>query len=179
MNKFNTFVINWVGPFLNIEELKKWENRYNIDNSYNFYIITGKQTNERNMSQYCGITQQDKIYCRFYKKDHPIHQFIREINIWIGELINEPNKNAINYRKKIELCETMIISFWQPKHNIKKKEFYPNYPVALINRWFNLHKEARINTIYSAQELPDVIVYDEMTKGIYIANHLQKIVYLS
>lgn len=46
------FVIEWVGPFSEIEELKKWEKDNNIMRNYYFYIVSGKPSNMRNYRSY-------------------------------------------------------------------------------------------------------------------------------
>ena len=93
--------------------------------------------------------------------------------MWIGYISD--NNNIID-RADLELCETMIISYWQPEENIKKKAYYPSESVSLVNRWFDLNNNLRTNMIYPAQKLSDVIVYDPMQKCILGADRLKKLV---
>lgn len=168
-----SFTINWVGPFQNIDELKEWEQINNEDCEYNFYIITGKEKGKRTFSKYCGITdtQRGKLYCRFYDKSHKVYSLERDRNIWIGSLVDGDMRN----RSNLELCETLIISYWQPEVNIKKKNYYPAEDVILINRWFNTNRNVRIRSIYPAQELSDVIIYDAFNGGIYGTERLKEL----
>ena len=171
----NSFVINWVGPFFDINELTVWEKENEQDEIYNFYIVTGKLKGKKTITKYCGITdnQNGYIYSRFYDKKHKVHELLRETNIWIGYISD--NNNIID-RADLELCETMIISYWQPEENIKKKAYYPSESVSLVNRWFDLNNNLRTNMIYPAQKLSDVIVYAPMQKCIFGADRLKTLV---
>ena len=170
----NTFVINWIGPFSSVDQLKSWEKSYNQAFDYNFYIVTGKQKSKKEITKYCGITNSQKgyVYSRFNDKIHKVHKLCNEINIWIGCLTDK----RLRVRENIELCETMIISYWQPEENIKKKAYYPASPVVMINRWFDINENLRVRSIYPAQKLSDVIIYDELNKGIFGAESLKKLV---
>ena len=169
-----TFVINWIGPFSCVEELAEWERENNKDYSFNFYIITGKLKSKKAITKYCGITntQRGYVYSRFYDKTHKVHSLFRQRNIWIGCITDENLRTRDNF----ELCETMIISYWQPEENIKKKAYYPPNPVVLINRWFFTNKKIRVKAIYPAQDLSDIIIYDEQNKGIYGSENLKKLI---
>jgi len=112
------------------------------------------------------------VYSRFNDKTHKVHKLCNEINIWIGCLTDK----RLRVRENIELCETMIISYWQPEENIKKKAYYPASPVVMINRWFDINENLRVRSIYPAQKLSDVIIYDELNKGIFGAESLKKLV---
>ncbi|MBP1593066.1 MAG: hypothetical protein H6Q12_84 [Bacteroidetes bacterium] len=173
-NMINIFVIKWIGPFFSIEDLKEWEKFYNQDYIFNFYIITGKLKGKRLITKYCGITdtQRGYIHSRFYDKKHKVQNLSRETNIWIGCLTDQ----SLRTRENLELCETMIISFWQPEENTKKRAYYPSNPMVLINRWFDTKNKLRINAKYPSQELSDVIIYDELNKGIYGTERLKKLV---
>lgn len=170
----STFIIEWVGPFFSLDELKEWEKVNNQSCDFNFYIITGKLKGKKTITHYCGITdnQIGYIYFRFHDKTHKVHNLSRETNIWIGCLSNQKQRT----RNNIELCETMIISYWQPEENIKKRAYYPSIPVLLINRWFDTNKKLRTRVIYPAQKLSDVIIYDEHNHGIFGAECLKKLV---
>ena len=54
----------------------------------------------------------------------------------------------------------MIISYWQPELNIRKKAYYPNRSVTIINRWYKKNLQPREKNIYTAQTMPDLIIYD-------------------
>ena len=54
----------------------------------------------------------------------------------------------------------MLISYWQPELNIRKKSYYPDEYVTIINRWFKTNLEPREKCLYTAQTMPDLIIYD-------------------
>ena len=166
------FVIDWVGPFSEIEELKKWEKHNNTMRNYYFYIISGKPYNMRNYRSYCGITQnKDGYVYKRYQCDpnHKIHT-MRDKEIWIGRF----SDNSAHSRSDIELCETMIVSYWQPELNNKKKSTYPSSNIVLINRWFKTDLVPRQNNIYIAQKMSDLIILDE--SGIWGTERVRKLV---
>lgn len=152
------FVIEWVGPFT-IDSLIKWEKEKNQDHKYNFYIITGTPFKKKYPRSYCGITQSKDgfVYMRYLNdSSHIIHQ-LRNEEIWIGRF----SDNEVHSRDEIELCETMLISYWQPELNIKKKTYYPIDNVVIINRWFKPSLELRQKCLYAAQKMSDLIILDD------------------
>ena len=154
----NLFTIEWVAPFFNIESLIKWEKEHNHTLNYLFYIVTGIPTNKQKIRSYCGISMNKAgyIYNRYLAdKTHIVH-YLRNEEIWIGKF----SDNSPHTREDVELCETMIISYWQPELNIRKKAYYPNKSVTIINRWYKKDLQPREKNIYTAQTMPDLIIYD-------------------
>lgn len=168
-NKFYT--IEWFGPFYDIESLINWEEQYNNEFNFFFYIITGKPINKQNIRGYCGITMNKTgyIYKRYISDPNHIVHYLRDKEIWIGRF-SEKKKYK---REEIELCETMLISYWQPELNIRKKSYYPNECITIVNRWFKPSFEAREKCIYTAQTIPDLIIYDG--KSIWGTDKIRKL----
>ena len=153
------YVIEWVGPFENMDSLMNWEKENNADHLYNFYIVTGKLPKKRKVQSYCGITQnKDGFVYKRYQCDtsHIVHK-MRDEEIWIGKF----SDSEIHPREDIELCETMIISYWQPELNKKKKSYFPTDNIVLVNRWFKPSFEPRQKCKYAAQEMSDLIILDD------------------
>lgn len=152
------FTIEWVGPFQDIESLIYWEKEHNTKSNYYFYIITGKPAYKQIAQNYCGITQNKDGYVhkRFLNDSNHIIHLLRDKEIWIGKF----SDNKSHIRNDIELCETMLISYWQPELNIRKKSYYPDEYAAIINRWFKTNLEPREKCLYTAQTMPDLIIYD-------------------
>lgn len=164
------FVIQWYGPFETLEQLKNWENTNNTSYSFNLYILTGIEKSQRRYSHYCGITEQEYIFKRLSKNHDKFPLIVRSRNIWVGRIAD----SKLAMRKNIELIETLIISYWQPKLNDSKKKFYPNESVGIINKWYNKQQKSLQNRRFPAQNLTDVVIYDLDNKEIWIAEQLKR-----
>ena len=106
MNKFNTYLIKWYGPFSSKEELKVWEDHHS--ESFNLYAFQAKDKNEQD-KYYCGMTYKQTVGKRMRNHDHHIHDFengeTQNIQIWIGHIANiKPSKNDVR------ICENLITS---------------------------------------------------------------------
>jgi hypothetical protein len=168
-NVKDTFIIEWVGPFNNKEELRMWERKNNLNQEFKFYILTGKTKGKQKVCSYCGITEQEYVYRRY--ANHPKFSSInRELNIWIGKFTDP--KLAI--RSNLEMCETLLVSYWQCQLNNKKRKYYPATSLLIINRWFSLNLKPRVKRLYPVQSLSDVILYDCDDGEIWISEQLKK-----
>lgn len=118
-----TFVVKWSGPF------EDWEvgNELRVNC---LYIITGCLKYERAVSlQYCGITERD-LFKRLNDKNHKRDLVKRDRQYWVGNIISDEKI----MRKDLEMVESLIIYFWQPELNDKKRK-YPPEKTVVINRW--------------------------------------------
>ncbi|MFR9591914.1 MAG: hypothetical protein SNG27_05890 [Rikenellaceae bacterium] len=179
------FVIKWVGPFRDVDEIISWEAKFNNDYDFHFYIIIGKvDRNIKRIDNYVGISDNNKgyIYNRIKSRSHKYERFKEDgREIWIGQYCNKDNRSY--NREDIELCETLIISYWQPTLNEKKKRFFPNRDVVLVNRWYDNKKwsgdiqHIRKNKLHKAQQLSDLIIYDSAldSDAIYGAERVKRI----
>jgi hypothetical protein len=165
------FIIQWIGPFLNLDDLKKWEKDSLIANEFCLYLLSGKEYRKRYTSLYCGKTEMKTLSSRF--KNHKKYELIkdRDLNIWVGRF--SFNKNAIS--ENIDIVETLIISHWQPNLNEKKKAYYPGLAICVLNSWYKKDSITRYqNRIHPVQQLDDVIFYDINSNIVWGAERLKK-----
>lgn len=165
------FMIQWIGPFFKIEELKIWENENSISKEFCLYLLSGKEYHKKHTSLYCGKTEMKKLSTRY--KNHKKYDLIkdRELNIWIGRFSNKKLATSDN----IDIVETLIISHWQPNLNDKKKAFYPGLAICILNGWYKKDIKTRyVNRVYPVQHLDDVIFYDINTNIVWGAERLKK-----
>jgi hypothetical protein len=153
------YIVNWFGPYTD-------ENIKSCDISLGLYLITGKQKHERSKSiQYCGIAKL-AVHKRISNGHHKKELITRERQYWIGQVVST-NKLT---RADLEIIEDLIIYFWQPKLNEKKKFKFPS-PTVVLNRWFNTDKVLRHKIKYEGQKLNDVIYWDG--KHWHLSNSLK------
>jgi hypothetical protein len=143
-----TIILNWYGPYVgsSLGSEKDFGN--------GLYLITGKRPYERNqIIQYCGITK-NSFYSRFLGH-HKKEEVTRNRFYWLAEIIY-PKRTS---RKLLEITETIIIYFWQPPLNERKKISLPE-PTTVINRWFTIKGKTRVNQMQIYKDLSDVISWD-------------------
>ena len=87
MQKSDTYLIEWYGPFFSKEELKKWEDTRS--DKFNLYVFQAKQTGKSD-KYYCGMTIRQTVGKRLKNNDHHIHDYENRQNvilqIWIGTI---------------------------------------------------------------------------------------------
>ncbi|MBF0376975.1 MAG: hypothetical protein HQK72_05785 [Desulfamplus sp.] len=148
MENHNSIIIDWFGTYT-LDEIS--EDR---DNGFGLYLATGKLKYERDASiQYCGITKGG-FYNRL-RGHHKAHKINREQEFWLGKLIY-PNRTSRHF---LEIAESIIIYFWQPTLNEKKRFSLPK-PTTLINRWFKTDGSPRYRQHSLCKDLQDVISWD-------------------
>jgi len=172
MNDFDRiFMVQWIGPFCNLDELRKWERETPISTEFCLYLFSGKEFNKKSNSLYCGKSESGSISTRF--KNHSKYELVkdRDFNLWIGRFSNKKAAKPEN----IDTIETLIISHWQPNLNEKKKAYYPGLAICIINSWHKKDlKTTYKNRIYPVQQLDDVIFYDINTNIVWGAERLKK-----
>jgi hypothetical protein len=148
MSLHKTIILHWTGPF-KYEDLEN-----NPDLRCGVYLATGKlkykQTKE---IQYCGITEQ-KFICRI-KNHHKVFEINREQEFWLAEMVYPVSCS----RTLLELAESIIIYFWQPALNERKKICQPR-PVTLLNYWFTKEGKPRMRQHTMCKDLDDVLSWD-------------------
>lgn len=144
----NTIIIKWQGPY-NYSEIEALKDKGN-----GLYLASGKVKYQREDSfiQYCGITEGS--FFNRLKKHHKIWEINREQEFWLGELL-VPNAT----RHFLEMAEKLIIYFWQPNLNNRKKVLLPK-STTVINYWFKKDGSPRKNQMNIYRELPDVLSWD-------------------
>lgn len=149
MSSHNTIIINWLGPFT-YEDLEN-----NPDESNGLYLATGKLKNQRKEDEikYCGITEGS--FFKRLKEHHKIGKITQNQQFWLGKVIFPENAS----RHYLEIAESLIIYFWQPELNSRKKIFPPK-PTTVINYWFKKNGEPRFNQKAIYKDLDDVLSWD-------------------
>lgn len=143
-----TFIINWRGAYT-FEELES-------DREFGdgIYLIAGKRKYQRNSEiQYIGITE-DSFYNRI-KKHHKKDLVFKDTTFWLGKF-EYPKKVDRNI---LETAEKILIYFWLPELNDKKKTALPE-PTTLLNFWFKKDLTPRFNQLKIYRDLYDVISWN-------------------
>lgn len=177
-------MLQWFGPFKDREQcrnqiLDKDKAGASLK-EFNFYLICGKepQSGVKKESFYCGITRQKQVFKRFEDPEHPsnnlhvseirIARFSEErlrrltpegkIKTKINKIIEEVEHGLINYLSQLE--ELGMIYF--RIKNDKKTKSQPKDSMCIINQWYDIHRNNKINQTSRAQKwLSDVIYYDK------------------
>jgi hypothetical protein len=143
-----TIRIHWKGPFQS-NEFKKQKMGNGL------YFFAGKRPFQRTDPeiQYIGITERS-FSTRFGEHDK-LGKINRDLQIWVGE-IGYPDGFS---RSHLETAESIMIYFWQPKLNTRKKINFP-VPTTVISHWFFKDGKPRKRQQGIYQYLPDVICWD-------------------
>lgn len=144
-----TINIHWYGPFSK-EDIPR------LDEGNGLYMLTGKRRYQKSDSeiQYFGITETS-YRARF--RNHPaLEKINRDLNIWLGEIAYP----ADHGRDHLETAESILIYFWQPELNIRKKFRCPTLPTTLVSHWYAADRRPRLRQQRIYKQLPDVICWD-------------------
>ena len=145
--KHLTIIIHWKGPYT-LDEIEE------VGGGKGLYLLTGKRKyNRENKIQYCGITASS--YKKRFRDHHKLKRINRDLKIWLGEIVY-PERGT---RKVLEEAERIIIYFWQPALNERKKVSLPN-PTSVISHWFKRDGSPRINQLSIYKDLHDVLCWD-------------------
>ncbi len=148
MSNHNTIIINWSGPFT-YEDIEN-----NPDDGNGLYLATGRLKYQREDEiKYCGITQGS--FLTRIKEHHKVGQITKNQLFWLGKVV-VPKSPSRHY---LEIAESLIIYFWQPELNERKKIAIPK-PTTVINYWFKPDGEPRINQKSIYKDLDDVLSWD-------------------
>lgn len=139
--------ISWKGPFT-LDEIEC------SDFNNGLYLLAGKRLYEREKTiQYCGITEG--FYKNRFKKHHKLIEITRELEIWIGSISFPTNST----RTHLEIAEKIIIYFWQPELNERKRFSLPR-PTTVISNWYKKNGDPRFNQKNIYSNLSDVLSWD-------------------
>lgn len=148
MSKHVTLIIEWKGPY-SLEEVNAvpaWGD--------GLYLATGKlKQKQYEEIQYCGITEGS--FSGRLNKHHKVHEINRNQKFWLGNVVY-PEKASRHF---LETAESLIIYFWQPTLNERKK-IYPPKPVTLMSRWFKKDGSVRVRQHPLCKDLDDVLSWD-------------------
>jgi len=141
--------INWYGPYMQ-EQVDA------IEDGNGLYLLTGKRKYQRDdpKIQYFGITERP-FRERLNNYHHKLSEITKELEIWLG-YIEYPTEYS---RAHLEMAETILVYFWQPELNERKKINIPS-PITIVSHWFKPDGNARINQRSIYRDLPDVISWD-------------------
>lgn len=143
-----TIRIHWKGPY-------SYEEVLSSDDGNGLYLLTGIKKHKRlNEIQYCGITG-GKFRNRINDKHHRIADIQRELNIWLGQ-IKYPAEHT---RTHLELAESIIVYFWQPELNVRKRVIPPR-PTTVTSQWYKTDSSPRLRQYGLCKELHDVLSWD-------------------
>ena len=143
-----TLIIEWQGPYT-LEELKE-----DSDWGDGLYIATGKLKNKQTEEiQYCGITEGGFFYR--LSNHHKINEITRNQRFWIGDIVY-PKRPS---RDHMELAESIIIYFWQPTLNERKKVSPPK-PITIIGHWLKSDGSPRFRQHPLCKDFDDVLSWD-------------------
>ena len=143
-----TYVIHWFGPYHGVDV------KFLPEKSV-IYLVTGLQKSKKVItSEYIGITEQF-VSSRFNDKTHKPKRINRKKEIWVGKL---QNKRPL--RSNLEIIESVLVYFWQPDLNDKKKCRPPNDSTAILNLWHTIDDVLRKHKRHAAQKLHDFIYWD-------------------
>ena len=95
MQRIDTYLIKWYGPFNSKEELRKWEEKRS--EVFNLYVFQARRKRNKD-KYYCGMTFKQTVGMRMRNHDHHIHDFENEqtefLQIWIGTIANIKAKES-------------------------------------------------------------------------------------
>ncbi len=148
MDKHTTIIVNWCGPY-NYDDIIEDPSLEN-----GLYLATGKLKYEREaVIQYCGITEGS--YSTRFKNHHKINEITRDQEFWLGH-VTYPEEASRHF---LEMAESIIVYFWQPTLNERKKVTLSK-PITLISRWFKKSGEPRYRQHSLCKDLDDVLSWD-------------------
>ena len=181
MQKIDTYLIKWYGPFSSRKKLKDWEDkRHEV---FNLYAFQAKRKGIKD-KYYCGMTFKQTVGKRLSNHDHHIHDFEDEktkLQIWIGTIANVKAKEH-----DVRVCENIITSELArlsvgERHleNLTNK-IPPANNVYIIHEWWNTDgyeiKRRIRNSVPSV--IPEVMEYYSETNALYGVHKLKHLGYL-
>ena len=182
MQKSDTYLIEWYGPFFSKEELKKWEDTRS--DKFNLYVFQAKQTGKSD-KYYCGMTIRQTVGKRLKNHDHHIHDYENRQNvilqIWIGTIANVKAKEH-----DVRICENIItselakITIGEKNLENRTNKKPPINNVYIINEWWKTNEDEvkKISRGSVPDVISDVLAYYGQTQALYGIARLKHIGYL-
>ena len=144
MEKIKTYLIHWIGPFVDPNKVKdlelKLSKEFYPDSNDKFvfelYLLKGKIPYAKKSSYYCGESLKQGAGKRLKNDKHHINDYDVIEEIWAGYISNiEPISKDVFAAEKIitaylkdEVGEGYIL-------NETNKKF-PKYDICIVNRWY-------------------------------------------
>lgn len=178
MQKIDTYLIKWYGPFPSRKALKKWEDKR--PEVFNLYAFQAKRKGIKD-KYYCGMAFKQTVGKRLSNHDHHIHDFEdekTELQIWIGTIANNKAKE-----RDVRVCENIITSelarlgVGEKYLENQTNKIPPANNVYIIHEWWKTNgneiKRRLRNSIPSV--VPEVMEYYSETNALYGAQKLKHI----
>ncbi|GHV00994.1 hypothetical protein AGMMS49521_0200 [Campylobacterota bacterium] len=150
-------IINWFGPYQNIEEAQTVSAK---DFSDGLYLAIGRTPYQRGEAtlQYVGLASD--LASRLNNNHHKLPEIKHDFKLWLGEIAS----TGIAGRKKkvteirLDLAEWCHSYFLELPLNEKKRDNPPDRPVTVLNRWwFKDYERKRIQRPHP--DWPDIIEF--------------------
>jgi hypothetical protein len=177
MEKVNTYLIKWYGPFKTRQLMKEWEDgRSEI---FNLYVFQAKHKSKKDR-YYCGMTLKQTVGKRMSNYNHHIHEFENEksvsLQIWIGTIANKrATENDVRICENIITIELASISVGEKYLENRTNKKAPVNDVYIFNEWLRdeghyIMKRQRGSV---PAVIPEAMVYYCETKALFGVNHLK------
>lgn len=177
MEKIDTYLIKWYGPFASKEELRDWEDERS--EVFNLYIFQAKKKRRKD-KYYCGMTFKQTVGMRMRNHDHHIHDFEDEqtvfLQIWIGTIANiKPKDYDVRVCENIIISELAYIGVGVERLENSRNMNPPINDVYIINEWRktndNVIKRKSRDSVPAV--IPDVMAYHSEDNELYGINRLK------
>ena len=171
MQKIDTYLIKWYGPFASKEEVKGWiDQRQNV--VFNLYVFQAKRKGIKD-KYYCGMAFKQTVGKRMKNGNHHVHEFEdskTKLQIWIGSIVNIKAKDT-----DVRVCENLITSelafLGVGEKNLKNEtnKQPPINNVYIINEWWKKNEEEIKRRAKGSvpDVVPEVMEYYMETKALY------------
>lgn len=181
MQKADTYLIQWYGPFSSKEDLKEWEDKKH-DIVFNLYVFQAKRKGIKD-KYYCGMAFEQSVGERMKNKNHHIHEFEdnkTELQIWVGTIANvKANEYDVRICENIITSELAYLGVGDKHLKNKTNKKPPVNNVYIINEWWKNNKdedEIMRRTKGSVPDVvPEVMEYYMETKTLYGIKRLKKL----
>lgn len=175
MDKNRVYILNWYGPFQDLDQLKEWEDREGND-TY-LYIFQGKKKNAKKLTTfYCGQAFAQSAGKRMKNKNHHIEEVYDrpdKLKIWVAKF-----ENIVPKKADVNVVENLFISYMSQCMIEKNEEvanktalLAPSCQMYIINEWWDKNSDQ----VYKYKKgsllsrIPDVIAY--YTNGVLYASN--------
>lgn len=179
MQKIDTYLIKWYGPFNSREKLKEWED--SRSEVFNLYAFHAKRRSEKD-KYYCGMAYKQTVSKRMKNHNHHIHDFEDEntkiLQIWIGTIANIRAKEY-----DVRVCENIITSelatIGVGEKNLENRtnKRPPINDVYIISEWWKTNGDEIKKRPHGSVPaiIPEVMAYYSETNSLYSINILKYI----
>lgn len=171
MQRIDTYLIRWYGPFTSKEELRKWEDKR--PEVFNLYVFQARRKRNKN-KYYCGMTFKQTVGMRMRNHDHHIHDFEDEqtelLQIWVGTIANiKPKECDVRVCENIIISELAYIGVGVERLENSTNMNPPINDVYIINEWWkNNDVEIKRRPRESVPAvIPEVMAYYSETNTLY------------